>query len=186
MEASHKFLGVILDHELKFKEHVAYVQGKGMMIATQVRRLARINGGVKGTFMRKMYEAVVVLSMMYAADVWCTPDVECSGKVVKGSRKFMGKLGRVQRMCALQILGALRMTLNNMVDTHAGLMPIPTRVKKICIEAAACIVTMLDMHLLYKPARRAVTFVRRHRALLHYIMKAFGRHLNDMEMMAIV
>ena len=37
--ASHKFLGVILDQALNFKEHANYTLGKGVMYAAQIRRL---------------------------------------------------------------------------------------------------------------------------------------------------
>lgn len=186
VETAHKFLGVILDQELRFREHAAYAHGKGTTVAMQARRLARTNGGVKGAFMRRMYEAVVVPSMLYAADVWCTPDVETEGKTTKGSQSFMAKLGRVQRTSALQITGALRTTPTDLLEAHAGLMPIPTRIKKACVLAAACIALMPQTHPLYKPARRAAKFVKRHRAPLHHIMKAMGRHPNDMETIAIV
>ena len=49
MEKSHKFLGVVLDQELQFKEHAAYAHGKGAVAAAQVKRLARVNGGISGT-----------------------------------------------------------------------------------------------------------------------------------------
>ncbi|KNZ81214.1 hypothetical protein J132_02164 [Termitomyces sp. J132] len=82
--------------------------------------------------------------MIYAADMWCTPDVEVEGKTAKGSQTLIEKLERVQRMVALQILEALRMTLMDMLEAHAGLMPIGTRIKKICVIAMARIASILD------------------------------------------
>ena len=96
MEPAHKFLGVILDQELWFKEHAAYAHGKGMAVAMQTWRLAKVNGGIKGPLAKQVYDAVVAPNMLYAADVWCTPDVEVGGKVVKGARGFMKMMARVQ------------------------------------------------------------------------------------------
>ncbi|KNZ73338.1 hypothetical protein J132_07635 [Termitomyces sp. J132] len=146
----------------------------------------KTNGGVRGMFMKKMYEAVVVLSMTYATDVWCITDVEVGEKMAKGSRKFMEKLQRVQRIAALQMLGVLRTTPTDMLEAHMGLLPIGTRIKKICVTAVAIIALMPDTHPLYKQARRAAAFVKRHRALLHYIMKALGQHPCNLETIAIV
>ena len=36
MQESHKFLGVILDQELCFKEHAAYTHRKGIAAAAQI------------------------------------------------------------------------------------------------------------------------------------------------------
>lgn len=155
-------------------------------MAAQAWRLAKTNGGVKGALMRRIYEVVVALSMMYAADVWCPPDVEVGGKTAKGSQGLMEKLGRVQRTSTLQILGALRTTPNDLLDTHAGLMPMTTRIKQLCVTVAVCIASMPRIHLLYKPARKAAKFIKRHRAPLHYIMKALNQHPDEVETIDIV
>ena len=45
---THKFLGVILDEELRFKEHAAYALGKGTKWMGQVKRLSKMARGMDG------------------------------------------------------------------------------------------------------------------------------------------
>ncbi|KJA13100.1 hypothetical protein HYPSUDRAFT_1081343, partial [Hypholoma sublateritium FD-334 SS-4] len=66
----HKFLGVILDTELRFKKHASYVLGKGTKAANQIRRLGKTTKGMHGELARRMYYASVAPTMLYAADVW--------------------------------------------------------------------------------------------------------------------
>ncbi|KNZ78910.1 hypothetical protein J132_08135 [Termitomyces sp. J132] len=98
----------------------------------------------------------------------------------------MERLGRVQRTCALQMLGALRTTPNDMLEAHVGLVLMGIRIKKMCVGVAARIAVMPDMHPLYKPVRRAARSIRQHQAPLHEIMRALGEKPDDMETIAIV
>ena len=67
---TQKYLGVIIDSELHFKEHAAYAIGKGTKRTTQLRRLGKIAKGVRGGLARRIYYGAVVASMLYAVDVW--------------------------------------------------------------------------------------------------------------------
>jgi hypothetical protein len=68
-----KYLGVILDQELRFKEQAAYTISKGSKWAMQARRLSRPSSGMPHTYARQLWNAVAVPKMLYAADVWCNP-----------------------------------------------------------------------------------------------------------------
>lgn len=182
----HKFLGVLVDQELRFREHAAYAQGKGTAVLMNTKRLVKVRGGMRGEFARRIYEAVVAPTMLYAADVWCTPDVVVNGRTVEGSKGAKAKLARVQRMGALQVTGALRSTPNDLLEAHAGLLPMSVRVQKICVRAAARIASMPETHPLHKVARRAARFVKKHRAPLHYILKALGEDPREVERIDIV
>ncbi|KAG5733033.1 putative 115 kDa protein in type-1 retrotransposable element [Termitomyces sp. T112] len=186
METSHKFLGVILDQELRFKEHAAYAQGKGTAAAMQTKRLVKVNGGVSGSLARRLYEAVVVPNMLYAADVWCASGVRMEDGTRQKARGFLEKMQRVQRMGALQITGALRTTPTDLLEAHAGIEPMDLRIQRMCVTAAARIAAMPDTHPLRKPAEKVARFVKRHRAPLHYLMKALGEHPKNMETIEIV
>ena len=69
----HRFLGVLIDYQLKFKEHIAMILAKGMRLVGLLRRLARTQYGVKISLLRRLYLAVVVPSVLYAADTFLTP-----------------------------------------------------------------------------------------------------------------
>ena len=44
----HKFLGVVIDQELRFREHANYVLAKGTKLVRQYRRLTKPGKGVVG------------------------------------------------------------------------------------------------------------------------------------------
>jgi hypothetical protein len=86
---SHKFLGIIIDDELRFKEHAAYALAKGTKYKMTCQRMIRMTKGMKGRWMRKLYKGVVIPKMLYAADIWCT-DLISKGKGKHGSRGARG------------------------------------------------------------------------------------------------
>lgn len=69
---THKYLGVILNKELCFKNHAAYVIRKGMGTALQVRQLVKTKTkrGVAGKYIRRLYKTVVIPQMLYATNIW--------------------------------------------------------------------------------------------------------------------
>ena len=70
--SSQKFLGVILDDELRFQKHAAYAIAKGKRWVSQVKRLSKVVRGMHGTYTRRLFYSVAIPSMLYAADVWCS------------------------------------------------------------------------------------------------------------------
>ena len=183
---SHTFLGVILDQELRFKEHANHALAKGMNWVSQIRRLAKTNRGIGGTFSRRLYLGVAVPSMLYAADVWCTPAAGAS-KRSRGSSGFITKLERVQRAAALQITGGLRTSPTDLLDVHADLLPLRLFIKKLCHRAALRIACLPKTHPLYKPARHTHRhFVKRHRGPLHNIMHTLQVPPDKIETIATV
>jgi len=61
--ANHKFLGVIINQELRWKEHMNHMLHKGTNWVTQYCRLAKLLCGVSAKFMRWFYTMVAVLKM---------------------------------------------------------------------------------------------------------------------------
>ena len=86
----HKFLGVLIDQELCFKENINYTLQKGS----------------------KFYLAVAVPRMLYAADLFLVPSTHQS-KVTKG---YINKHARIQRQAALPITGAIKTTATDTLD----------------------------------------------------------------------
>ncbi|KAF8478834.1 hypothetical protein JB92DRAFT_3279219, partial [Gautieria morchelliformis] len=73
---THKFLGVLLDQELRFKDHTNYVLAKGERFINQYRRLEKPSKGTTAKHMRRYYLAVAVPRMLYAADIFLVPGTE--------------------------------------------------------------------------------------------------------------
>jgi len=92
---THKFLGVILDQNLRFKQQADHAAAKGKFWVTQTRRVSKtvrgIRGqkgkfwvtqtrrvsktvrGIRGHLARQLYTTVAIPKMLYAASVWLTP-----------------------------------------------------------------------------------------------------------------
>ena len=71
--SSHKFLGVILNQELHWKEQANYSLGKGMEYAILMRCISGASWGTPSKLTRQLYQAVVIPRVTYAASVWMKP-----------------------------------------------------------------------------------------------------------------
>lgn len=174
---SHKFLGVIIDHELRFKEHATYALAKGTKYVLACGRMARPTKGIRGRLMRKLYEGVVVPKMLYAVDVWGAGLVKKGkGKKNKGRgvRGFASKMARVQRMAAILITGGMRTTATDVLDAHANLLPFQQLLWKVCCCATLRMAMLPPTHPLYAELRKAVRQRKRHRTPVHELLREFG------------
>lgn len=180
---SYKYLGVILDQELRFQQHALYAVGKGTTWANQFKRVARMSRGVEGKLCRQLYLGVGIPSMLYAAEVWCEPSVaEKGGRMTLGARGMVNKLEKVQRMALLQVTGALRTTPTDLLEIHAEIPPINMKIREMCQRAALRLATLPKTHPLYFPVRQAYTFfVRRHKSPMHFVMRCLERHPREIE-----
>jgi len=182
----HKYLGVIMDNKLRFKEHVAYALAKGTKWAGQVKRFSKMARGMHGTHGRTIYQAVALPSMLYVADVWCTPPVKInSGKHTRGMGGANAKLETVQRKAALQVTGALRTTPSDLLFAHADLVPLKEHIKIVCQWAALQLATLPEEHLLSQIVKKATKCrPKKHPALIHDILHMANLGKKRVEMIA--
>ncbi|OSX55960.1 hypothetical protein POSPLADRAFT_1106853, partial [Postia placenta MAD-698-R-SB12] len=172
--ASHKYIGVILDQELRFKEHAAYALGKGQFWAAQLRRLSKPTQGMPLRFSRQLYLSVAVPRMLYAADVWCAPTLT-STKNGRRPSQHVRKLIGVQRLVTMQSLGALRSTATDLLDAHADLLPIDLLVDRIVMQSALRLATLHPSNPMCAVAKKtARRLVKRHRTALHHTFRIFS------------
>ena len=68
----HKYLGVMFDRELRWREQMDSVVAKATNWTLCFRHLARPAMGVKPSLMRQLFQAVAVPCFMYTADIWFT------------------------------------------------------------------------------------------------------------------
>ena len=69
----HKYLGILFDRQLLFKDQAKEAVERGKSYTHQVRRLTKVNYGLVPKMNRRIYEGVVTKKMLYAVDVWCLP-----------------------------------------------------------------------------------------------------------------
>jgi len=168
----YKFLGVIIDSELRFKQHAVYAIERGTKAVNQIRRLTKNAGGMRGELARRMYYSSVVPSMLYAADVWCAPQPKVNGKEGRGMKGVTQKLESVQRKAAIMATGALRTTPSDLLFAHADMTPMKEQIRKMCEASALRMATLPAQHPLYKEIQHAKKkYPKRHASPLHAVMK---------------
>lgn len=182
-ETSYKFLGVMFDQELNWKDQAAAALAKGTKWILMFRRLTKVSTGIHPKLMRQMYQAVALPKMIYAADVWYTPPHIPPGKTRRvGSVTVLREIQQIQRQGTLAITGALRSTATDILDLHANVLPIELQLKKACHRAITRIATLPDTHPLYQPVRRcAKRYVKHHRSALHHLTHLFNINPDDLE-----
>ena len=145
-----KFLGLHIDRELKWKEQIAAVIGKGRDWLRQCNRLVKISGGVPGWQLRRLYLTVVKPRMLYGADVFLGPAMHSElFKNRKGECAALNKLAAIQRGMAILIVGGLQSLPNDVLDMHANLLPFHLMVDKVHYQAALRLATLPKSHPLH-------------------------------------
>ncbi|RPD63972.1 hypothetical protein L227DRAFT_496792, partial [Lentinus tigrinus ALCF2SS1-6] len=170
-----RFLGVLVDQALKFKQHTAAAYAKGSKLVAQVRRLATARNGLTLSAVRRLYLAVVVPSMLYAADTFLTPVRTLPGQTRKhGSVGHARRLAAVQRQALLAMTGALRSAPTDTLEAHAQILPFDLLIDKLCHCAAVRLCTLPDTHPLAPHVQRAgKRYVKSHRSAIHELLDAY-------------
>jgi len=187
-QKAHKFLGVLLDQELRWGQQASLNIGRAMKWTLAFHRLARPSVGIRPGLMRQLYTAVAVPKMEYAVDVWYTPVYSMAGrKKLCGSVGYMHKMAMVQRLALMAITGALHTTVTDVLDAHANLLPIDLLLHKICHREEIWMASLLDTHLISALFRvRERWRVKSHRSPLHELAYAYELEPDQMEKICLV
>ena len=93
---------------------------------------------------------VAIPKMTYTIDIWYTLPMK---KV--GQRRSTGSVGvlyqmiKLQRLASLAIVGGMKSTLTDLLDVHAGLLPVKLMLLCICHRATVRLCTLPDTHPLH-------------------------------------
>ena len=169
---SHKFLGVMVDQELRWKEHASYALAKGVAYVALIRRISTSAHGVSPRLMRQLYRSTAVPKMLYAASVWLKPVFTAgSQSLTRGSQGIIKKLAQVQRAAAITITGAMRTSPTDSTEIHANLMPMSTLVQKMLFNSSIRIASLPESHPLHGLATRVKKRnVVHHKTALHHLL----------------
>jgi len=128
----HKFIGILLDQVLQWKDKVNQALKKGMKWVTQYHRLVKPSKGISAKYMCQLYMSVVMPRMLYAADLFLIPESEGC----KGTKGPIARLEKVQRQASLNITGAMKSAPKDVIDACADLLPFQLLVSKVVHHAA--------------------------------------------------
>ncbi|KAF8804861.1 hypothetical protein BYT27DRAFT_7106097, partial [Phlegmacium glaucopus] len=169
--ASYKFLGVIIDSKLCFKEQAASAIGKGTKWTNQVGQLTKNAKEIKGSLARRLYYRAAVARMLYAVDVWCAP-VPGSNRG-RGNKGVIKKLESIQWKVAIQATGCLCTTPTDLLLTHVDMIPMHQLIQTHSQASALRLATIGVDHPLYKQVQKAAkSYPKMHPSPLHGILQS--------------
>ena len=116
-----KYLGVILDSKLNWKEHIEERTKKALRVFWQCRTTFGKKWGLKPTILYWMYRAIVRPILIYGCMVWA-PRAEV-GTVQK-------QINRVQRLACLSITGVMTSTPTASLEILLSLPPLDLFIKQ--------------------------------------------------------
>jgi len=112
LSGSVKYLGVILDSRLTWKEHVEVKVRKVHNLLWACRRACGMGSGLGPKVVHWLYVTIVLSTISFASLVWWSGCQSASTK---------NKLSKVQRLACLGITGALRTTSTGAIEALVGL-----------------------------------------------------------------
>jgi len=115
LSGSVKYLGIILDSRLTWREHVEVKVRKAHNLLWACRRAFRAEWGLGCKMVHWLYVAIVRPTLTFASLVWCP------GCKTASTKK---KLSKVQRLVCLGIMGAIHMTPTGAMEALIGLPPL--------------------------------------------------------------
>ena len=180
---SYKYLGVQIDAQLRWSEQAQRATANATNWLLQFRRLTRPSTGVGSKLMRRLYLAVALPKITYGLDVWYSPPTKQAGAIKNtGSVGVMKSLQKLQRIATLAITGALRSTPTDLLDAHAGILPLELTLLKACHRATVRLLTIPDTH----PLHRKIVLAKRsppsnHPGPLDNLVKIFNIGKTRME-----
>ena len=116
-----KYLGVILDNKLPWKQHVTEKCQKAIALLWQCRRIVSSKWGISPKAMRWLYTSVIRPMLTYASSIWW-PRTHIGSAVTE--------LNHVQRLACLAITGTVRTTPTSALEVMLDLLPLDLFIKK--------------------------------------------------------
>jgi len=139
------------------------------------RRLTKPTTGIRAKLMHQLFILTVIPKMTYGLDVWYTPPTIPPGnKKHRGSVTALRHMTKIQRMTTLAITGAMWSTPNDLLDAHAGVLPMELTLRKICHQAIMRMCTLPNTHPLHRVVRKAgATPPKAHHSPIDELIRVF-------------
>ena len=152
----YKYLGVQIDSQLRWKEQAQQATANATKWLLQYWRLTRPSMGVNPKLMQQLYIAMVLPKITYGLDIWYTPPTKPIGYTKNtGSVGILQNLQKAQRIATTAITGTLRSAPTDLLDTHAGPLPMELVLIKACHRAMTHMLTLPNSHPLHNTIMKA-------------------------------
>ena len=128
MVSEVRYLGLILDSKLSWKQHAEYASSKAMKALHSVSSACRITWGLPPAYMRWLFLHISMPTLLFGSVVW-------HHKVVS-SPSLLNLFNRVHRTGILMITGAFRSSSNSIIEIIAGVRPMEQMIERSAILTA--------------------------------------------------
>ena len=184
-----KLLGVLLDSKLTWKAQHEKVREKAVKWTAAFKRFTRAASGIRMNEARKLYNAVAVPKISYAADLWFRPKnthkKADKNPTESGPRMITKRLESIQRNAAISITDALRTSPGDAVIVHANLTPLGILLKEASLKSYARIASRPATHPISPFVLRTNKHqTKKHRTSLHHLANISRFEPNKMEKIA--
>lgn len=149
--ASAKLLGVYLDSQLRFADHLVQIDKKCTKSLQAISALGRSKWGLRLADKRLIYNACIVPRALYASSVWMSPDTHGAKAIRKRQLRI---LTAIQRRAAHGISGAFRKVSGDTLNAQLHLRPMSVRIEENRLKTLTRRST--------SPAYRAIKLQRSH------------------------
>ncbi len=129
----NKYLGIIIDKMLNFKDHVTYMVGRMGKLLNLMRAMTSYDAGTTAEVLRRYYVACIRSIVDYAAPALALADA-----------KTLSSLDKLQNAAMRYILGAPNWTKVVTMLEETELLPIEHRVQQLVSSFAIKVLTSLD------------------------------------------
>jgi hypothetical protein len=110
-----KYLGIILNSKLSFKDHLNYMTEKCSKLIFALSKYAKLNWGLSHAALKTIYTGAILPLLQYGAPLWIH---------AINNANYRSKLIRVQRLINIRIAKAYRTVSNEALCMITGLTPI--------------------------------------------------------------
>lgn len=128
-----KWLGIIFDAKLTFRQHVQHLASQGAAVAGCLRMLMSTTGSLSHQNMRILYNACILPTLSYMLPVWWND-----------KKNQIKKIENIQNRCLRTILPVFTTTLIHAMQVESGIPPLKTQLEYMKQRAAACLATKID------------------------------------------
>ena len=118
---SIKYLGIIYDDKLTFREHIDYMAEKCTKLIFSVSKSAKLNWGLQHAALKTIYTGGIQPLLLYGAPIW-------NKAIDIGRNKH--RLVRGQRLINIKIAKAYRTVSNAALCVLTGLTPITIKTEE--------------------------------------------------------
>jgi len=128
-----KWLGLIFDSRLSFRQHVQHLTSRGAAAAGCLRMLANTKGGLSHQNMKILYNTCILPTLSYALPVWWN-----------GKKSQIQKIEKIQNRCLRTIMPVFTTTPIHAMQVESGVPPLHIRLNHMKQRAAARLAAKTD------------------------------------------